>query len=410
MKKTVLVLVILLVLTGCSATIYEPNPTREKEEAAFEKQNEITEITTDLIFIDESSINLFAVDKDGNDYEISKAGHKDTKPGMIAKNAVLQYKQDELVEITFEETEIIGDHIVIIEGTSDEYLELSGQALLRQYKYNSNRYIAIKDYDLISMSGMSAIEGRDDRIINVSMTYKVQPDQDAYYWGAVGEDGWTDNRSFSYMVYGSGNKWLVVGDKLLDGPLGSAKEWAYTPGDNEKVLFETDTYTYYEDRVYKDDHTEEVPSFQTPIRRINRSTGDIKRMYSGDDNISYNLVYQEDKYLFMETQVISGSEIQASYFGVLDVNRSWMEEEIDEPAFYGTRVDDLIYIFTLDNLVTLNVKDMTVTEIAKLPMKLSISDHVIVNYIDQGIMEVVFETGSDLVYHMDMETYSFERQ
>lgn len=129
MKKTVLVLVILLVLTGCSATIYEPNPTRVKEEEAFQKQNEITEITTDLIFIDESSINLFAVDKDGNDYEISKAGHKDTQPGMIAKNAILHYKQDELVEITFEETEIIGDHIVIIEGTSDEYLELSGQAL-----------------------------------------------------------------------------------------------------------------------------------------------------------------------------------------------------------------------------------------------------------------------------------------
>ncbi len=411
MKKSILVLVILLVLTGCNTAIYEPNPIREKEEEAFAKENEITEITTDLVFIDESSINLFAVDKDGNDYEISKAGHKDTKPGMIARDAILQYKQDELVDITFDETEVISDYVLLIETSSDDYLTMSGQALLRQYKHNSHREMSINDYEMIDISAVSAIEGRDNRILNVSMSYKVKPSQDAYYWGTTNEDGWTGVMNFDYTIYGATNKWLIVGDRLLESPLGEDKSWAYIAEDNQKILYETDTYTYYEEKVYKDNSTEEVPSFKTPIRRLKRSTGEVKRMYSGDNNITYNPVYQRDKYLFVETKVLKGSDIQASYFGVLDVNRSWMEEEIDQPAFYGTMIDNLIYVFTLENLYTLNVDDMKVTDVAKLPIKLSVNDDLVVNYVDQGIMEILFiKSGSDMIYHMDMETYGFEIQ
>lgn len=410
MKNIILIMIMVILVAGCDSTIYEPNPTREKEEEAFAKENEVTEVVTDLIFVDETSISLVALDNDGNSYEVSKAGRKDVGAGMMAKSAVLSYRQGELVDITFESVEKMGEHVLIIEAGSDTYKTEAAKAILRQYKYNSDVTTSIMDYKVIDVSTMSAIEGVEDRIMNVTLTYEVKPHEGAYVWGDVNEEGWTGARNYTFMIYGADSNWLVSSDRIVEPGVQAEKTWLHTATDNQIILYETDTYTYYSEKEYYDDHTEEVPSYKAPIRRLNRATGDIKRMYSGDDNINYLPVYQSGKYLFIETRIISGSELQASYFGVLDVDRNWMEEEVNEASFYGTKLDDLIYIFTLDKLVTLNVTDMKVTEIAKLPLNLSVSSQVMVNYVDEGIMEVVFTNENALVYHFNMEEISFIRQ
>jgi len=411
MKKVVFLgFVLILILAGCDYEIYSPNPIREAVQK--NKEDEVTETITELVFVRETTTSLFAVDTDGVVHEISKGDARDVKVGMIAKNAVVITKDSKVISIDINDTEELVREPIKLQGEPSMIEELSANAILNSYMRSSDYSKAIKSYLIKSLS---VLEGSGTSKIKMLVTFDVEPMPFALYWGKPDESGMVTDLSYVYTAYGFNNDWMFDGFIDDNGSGFINPTTLYEPGDNQKVLYETDKYTYYQqkdfDNVEKINDVNNPSEFKSPIYRIDRGSGATTRMYSGDRNYDYYPFYQSGKYLFVETRLYgAGNTSKNSYIGVLDVERKYMSEVIDGPAVYGTMIEDKVYVFADQELKVLNVNTLAVETIGELPFEVDYSlGGTVVDYVNGVDIHMTLADNTkkvEYVYNIESKEFS----
>jgi len=410
MKKIIVVLMtIMIMVTGCDYQIYDAKPLRDtieikKEDAPINKS------VTELIFASETAVSLFAIDAYGNVHEFNKGDVRDAKIGMRAKAAMISEQNGEIIDISLNELDYLIYQPLVVKGTKDEVVLRSAKLILQSYIGRSDTSLAIKSNKLIKAE---VTESFSDNKFEILMIFEVEPMPFAYRWGEVNEEGKVVELSYTYILYGINNDWMFDRN-ITTGEIGNmTQEFIYEPLENQVVLYESDTYSYVEQHDYisgeKIDSEGTLSDFKTPIYRIRRSSGSSTRMYSGssDINYSYHPFYQAGDELFVSTKVWEqDSEIAVSYTGVLDVNRKYMTELINEPSSYGTIIGNKAYIFTETKIKAIDLDTKDVDLVVDLPLAIDFTyGGAEVLYTDESNIYLFISDGNvSSNYKLNIET------
>jgi len=412
MKKTLLLILLTsLIVSGCDYQIYKANPVRQQREENTQGESSVDTYQTKLYFVEDTTTSLFAVDDKGKVHEIDKNGDDSIEAGMVANKAEISVVEDEDVEVTYSDVVRIVDNPVIFTASSEEAPMISMKELLNRYKYSSDRETAISDF---TVTDSKVIERFGENKIKILTNYSVTPDPLSYYWGERDAAGLVTGLSTTYTILGVGDTWMIgeaVEPYLQGGATKAVAKTAYKPQDNQKVLFETDTWTYYREFLYKDENSEDTNIYRdckSPVQRINRSSGNIKRMYSGDDNGDYIPFHLVDNKLYVTTiHWEEGTDTSPGYFGVLDVDRKYMTELIDRPVMPGTVIGNVGYLFTQTELIGFDFDTEKSYTVAELPIQPDLGNgHAVITKASEKSLSVRLQdtTGEVVEYTVDLES------
>lgn len=407
-KLIILFITIMVVATGCDYQIYDAKPLRESN-TTKDDEAPINKYVTELVFTSENPALIYAIDSDGKVHEFNKGDVRDAEVGMRARAAMISEQNGEIIDITLNELDYLIYQPLVASGNKDDVVGESALTILNHYVGKSDTSVAIKSYELIETK---VVESFGDNKFKMLMTYEVEPMPFAYLWGEVNEEGKVTELSHTYTVYGLNNNWMFE-SVILSGDGQTTKPSLYEPLDNQVVLYETDTYSYVEQHDYitgeKMDSEGTLSDYKTPIYRIKRSSGSSTRMYSGSGDINYSYLpfYQEGNELFVSTRVWErDSETFASYTGVLDVNRKYMTEIINEPSSYGTIIANKAYIFTKTKIKSIDLDTLDVDLVVDLPLEINFSyGGAEVIYVEGNIIHLFISDGQvGNEYTLDIET------
>ncbi len=419
MKKILIVIFsVIILMTGCNKQLYEANPTRELEEALKEDENIIEEIISDLVIADESTTSFFVIDDMGNAYETTKIGYTGIHKGMIVKECKIVLINDILDSVSYGEDRESLEIYLSFESDGTTVELNSANEILKNYLKHSDVDTSILEYNV---TNTEVIEQTGEHIKKVRMTFNVEPDIFSYIWGQPDEEGWINDLSYIYTLYGANNKWSIIHELnpyINENGLINTKTTLYEPTEIQRVLYENETYTYYQEYQYEEetDGVEEdndgniMLEHNTTIRRVNRENGEEARMYSGDQNYDFYPVLIQGKDLYVETHFWEPyGEGSNGYFGILDLDRKYMTEIVSGPVYYGTNIGDIVYLFTNDMVLALDATTNKVEELVELPVKPSVSKGgVEVLYVDENVLYIgIIGSFSTEIYNFNIEDNTF---
>jgi len=404
MKKIFALLMMSAILfTACDMQIYEPNPRRESEEAMKDSQETSQTLSTSLKILDQTSTSFFIMDDKGDVFETSKIGYTAIHEGMIVSDCTLTIDHGELLNVSYGKDMADIGLAFKVKGSQTEGINGSANRLISYFVGNSDPNVAIGNYTINSIDEEA---GMSDNIIKVTMNYSVEPSMFSRVWGSADEEGLVKDLSFTYDLYRANGKWVSLGDIGLYTDIQSSEETRFTASEDQKVLFENEDYSIYQEYQYEEADAKtpkEEIGFNTNISRVPAAGGDWVRMYSGDHNFNFIPVFKQGKDLYMETRSKEPYKDEVhQYFGILDLDRKYMTEAIEGPAFYGTCNGDIIYVFTDVSLYALDASTNKARVIAKSPK--NYFDSVTVSDLTENGFKVDFQDNNSHEYYM----FSFE--